>query len=254
MITQIDVDRITNTNKDELSNTHRTYQAVLCKLAAEESSIFAPWADIEAALENTVASTICLKAAREMRGNPYSPRLEIARGELFLIEGKQKTLDQSAIPGTFIMGRSGVTEAYRRKLDTQLDKTIDLAVVYAQLDDQIRRLEQQEYLFDMGLINQQGRSIVHKVEKKPYRPRSERVKAIRQAMMALSLDGEATLPTGETLSVWQQWMPEEKELAGIIRVVHVGEVVTEHRAESIQGVHLEQMQLALIAEFLKSLQ
>ncbi len=105
----------------------------------------------------------------------------------------------------------------------------------------------------MGLINQQGRSIAHKIEKKPYRPRSERVKATRAAMMALSLDGEATLPTGQTLSVWQQWMPEEKELAGIIQVIHAGEVVTEHRAESIQGIHLEQMQLTLITEFLKSL-
>lgn len=254
MITQAEVGRITTTNSDDLSNLNRTYQGILCKLAAEESSIFAPWPEIKVILEKTVVPTMCLKAARQMRGNPFSPRLEIARGELSLLEGKQRTLDQDAMPGTFITGRSGVTEARRRKLDKQLDKTIDLAVAYTKLDDDIRRLEQQEYLFDMGLINQQGRSIAHKVEKKPLRPRSERVKATRAAMMALSLDGEATLPTGQTLSVWQRWMPEEKELAGIIQVLHAGEIVTTHRAESIQGIHLEQMQLTLITEFLKFLQ
>lgn len=130
MISQAEVDRITTTNSDELSNLHRTYQGILCKLAAEESSVFAPWTEIKAILEKTVAPTMCLKAARQMRGNPFSPRLEIARGELSLIEGKQKSLDENAMPGTFITGRSGVTEARRRKLDKQLDKTIDLAVAY----------------------------------------------------------------------------------------------------------------------------
>lgn len=250
MITQTDVDWIVETHKDCLNKADRRHQSVLCKLAAEGLTIFSNWPDIEAVLEKTVAPTSCIRSAHQMRGNPYSPRREAAEAALKHVEGEQETFEGGTIPGTFITGRSGVTDPYRRKLDAQLDKTIDLAVRVVKAQEIVTRLVQQEKLFDLGLINYQGRSISDRPEPKKRGPHSEKIKTIRKAMLALSLDGECWLPTDHILSVWQQWMPEERELAGIIRVTDPDGTSVDHRAASIQGVDLERQQLLLLNEIL----
>lgn len=45
------------------------------------------------------------------------------------------------IPGTFITGNSGVSRARRRKLNRQLDATIDRAKAYCQSVDELRAVE-----------------------------------------------------------------------------------------------------------------
>lgn len=250
MITQTDVERIVETHKDCLNKTERKHQSVLCKLAAEGLTIFSDWPDIEVVLSKTVAPTACIRSAHQMRGNPYSPRREAAEAALKRVETEQETFEGGTIPGTFITGRSGVTKAYRRKLDAQLDKTIDLSVKVVKAQETVDRLVQDEKLFDLGLINYQGRSISDRPESKKRSPHSEKVKIIRQAMLALSIDGECWLLTDHILSVWQQWMSEEKELAGIIRVTDPDGTSVDHRALSIQGVDLERMQLLLLNEIL----
>lgn len=250
MITQTDVDRLVQTSKNFLGKYEQRHQAVLCKLGAEGLTIFSDWPDIEAVLEKTVAPTACIRSAHQMRDNPFSPRREAAEAALKRVEGEQETFEGGTIPGTFVMGRSGVTKAYRRKLDAQLDKTIALAVRVVKAQETVTRLVQQEKLFDLGLINYQGRSISDMPEPKKRGPHSDKVKTIRKAMLALSIDGECWLPTDHILSVWQQWVPEERELDGIIRVTDPDGTSVDHRAASIQGVDLERMQLLLLNEIL----
>ena len=126
MITQTDAYRIIETHRDSLSKHEREHQSVLCKLAAEGLSIFSDWPDIEAVLSKTMAPTNCIRSAHQMRGNPYSPRREAAEQALKRVLAEQKSFGESTTPRTFIKGRSGVTEAYRRKLNAQLNRTIDL--------------------------------------------------------------------------------------------------------------------------------
>jgi len=254
MITQTDVDRIVETYKEFLNKYEQRHQAVLCKLAAEGLSIFSDWPDIEAVLLKTVAPTACIRSAHQMRGNTFSPRREAAEAALKRVLAEQETFEKVTVPGTFVTGRSGVTKAYRRKLDIQLDDTIDLAVGVIKAQEVVDRLSQQEKLFDLGLINHQGRSISDRPEPKKRGLLSDKVKIIRKAMLALSIDGECWLSTDHILSVWQQWMPEEKELAGIIRVTDPDGTSVDHRALSIQGIDLERTQLLLLNEILSAKQ
>lgn len=252
MITQIDAYRLVETRRDSLSKYERGHQSVLCKLAVEGLSIFSDWPDIEAVLSKTktMAPTDCIRSAHQMRGNPYSPRREAAEQVLKRVLAEQESLEGGTIPRIFIMGRSGVTKAYRRKLDIQLDKVIDLTVKVLRAQEIVTWLVQGERLFDLGLINYQGRSILDGPEPEKHSPHSEKVKIIQKAMLALSIDGECWLPTAHILSVWQQWMPEEKKLAGIIRVTNPDGSSVDHRAMSIQGIGLERMQLLLLNEIL----
>jgi hypothetical protein len=83
------------------------------------------------------------------------------------IERKQAQLDRlngqqdrnGALPGTFVTGRSGVSASYSKKLNRQLDRTIDTAVNIVALTKELPELKRRLELYESGRINEQGRTI-----------------------------------------------------------------------------------------------
>ena len=182
--------------------------------------------------------------------NPYTAKLEKARQKLAKVEGQQKSLDANAIPGTFITGRSGVSAARSKRLDRQLDKTIDLAVAYRKALEQVQRLERLEKLYEQGKVNGQGRAIWPKKKKKKGKPWTEQRRTLYNALEMLSIDGVYCVK-GHKLEVLAKWNEEVGELEGFVRVTDPDGEETLYLAESIQGVHLEALETDIIKALLE---
>jgi len=97
--------------------------------------------------------------------NPYAEKLMAAERRLERLEKKQEALRQSAIPSTYITGNSGIPASRRRKLDQQLDRTIDLAVAYEKQREKVAEIRGKFNAYNDGLIDEHGRRIITQEEK-----------------------------------------------------------------------------------------
>lgn len=184
--------------------------------------------------------------------NPYREKLEKKRAQLARLERQQTAHNAGCIPGTLVTGGSGVPASRCRRLDRQLDRTINLAVRKRALTREVKYLELKSALYDEGKINAAGRRITPKVEPK-YRwsaGAKERARIMRAAMLDLSIYGRHTLPTGHAVEVLVGgW--DEDNLIGLIRVTSPEGEVTECQAKSVQGVDLMAIQERVILAILK---
>lgn len=174
--------------------------------------------------------------------NPFSDRLQRARNNLDRLNRLYKKLDNDLLPGSWVTGRSGTSASYHKKLDRQILKTTELASKIVAARKKVEMLERQAAAFEKGLIDIQGRHISPKQEKRKRRPRKPSVnKQLRErVMLALDIDGKFTLPHGDTISVLVGWDETEREPAAIVRVIDSDGNKTDHRAKSVQGVHIKQ--------------
>lgn len=90
--------------------------------------------------------------------NPFTKRLEKSQRRLAQLEKKQRQLDASVLPGSYITGRSGQSATYRKRLDRQLERTVELATALVQVRRDVARWQRQVAAYDAGLINEQGRA------------------------------------------------------------------------------------------------
>jgi len=189
--------------------------------------------------------------------NPYEKRVQRAIDTCDRIEGRRDRLNASAIPGSYVTGNSGVKASYRRRVDRQLDRTIDLAVAWRKARDDRNLAERSFYLYAIGKIDAQGRSIrpakPAKPAKTPKRQQSAAQKEIsritRAAMMSLSIDGVAEV-AGARIAFYHFWDEQIKELVGLVVVTKDG-TRTEHRCDSAQGVSMEDKARKVIRDLLK---
>lgn len=93
------------------------------------------------------------------------------------IERLEKTGNQSnaivhapGIPGSFITGRSGQSRAYGRKLNRQLDRTIDAAVQFGEASRELAIARRTLELYQTGQIHRCGRTIRVKATRAPLLP------------------------------------------------------------------------------------
>lgn len=90
--------------------------------------------------------------------NPFAKRLTRARAKLKKLQEQQQKQSASALPGSYVTGSSGQSASYRRKLEKQLDRTIDLAVKIVDASQQVNRLQAKYDAYEAGTIDAQGRA------------------------------------------------------------------------------------------------
>lgn len=186
--------------------------------------------------------------------NPYEKRTERAIDTYDRIAGKQDRLRANAIPGSYVTGNSGVKASYRRRVDRQLDRTIDLAVAWKKALGDRNLAERSFYLYAIGKIDAQGRSIrPAKPAKTPKRQQSAAQKEInratRVAMLSLSIDGVAEV-AGARIAFHNFWDEKIKELVGLVVVTRGGER-TEYRCDSAQGSSMHDKAREVIRDLVK---
>lgn len=107
--------------------------------------------------------------------NPFKLRLERAKMRLRTLEAQWKRHNDNAMPGPFETGNSGIPASRRRKLDRQLDRTIDLSVALVDARKKVAVLQAQHDAYERGEINAQGRAIRPKIKESQRLPEFERV-------------------------------------------------------------------------------
>lgn len=160
--------------------------------------------------------------------NPYKIRLERARAALEKTLAAQARFEANLIPSTYMTGNSGVPASRRRKLDKQLDRTIDLAV---KLNKQRARVEILQRQFDYY----ESHPPQPKKPKPKPKPRSARARLTKEAMLMLSIDGEFTLPSGDKMT--RMGVVIGDDIEGVTKVVFSDGREVWFKAKSIQGVH-----------------
>lgn len=90
--------------------------------------------------------------------NPFEARLNRAKRKLEKLEAQQRQLDASTIPGSYVTGASGQSAAYRKRLDRQLERTVNLATALVQARRDVAHWQSKADAYDAGLINAQGRA------------------------------------------------------------------------------------------------
>ena len=111
--------------------------------------------------------------------NPFAARLLKAHDRASAIERKQEAFSRNSIPGTYITGNSGIPASRRRKLDKQLDRTIDLAVASVKAMEKAGVLAKKYVAYADGRCDAQGRSI------RPHSPKQKKPKmTAREALFS----------------------------------------------------------------------
>lgn len=173
--------------------------------------------------------------------NPYAKKLEKVEAKLARLKAHQESL---TLPGTFVTGRSGVKPSYRRKLDRQLERTIDLAKAIIKIQDQVRHLRVQANLYDRRHDNSQP--VVSNQTPKKSRKLSEKRQITAKVLQDMDFYGQGVLPTGHKLGYCVSWDSVKNEPTGTVHVVYPDGREIEHRAVSIQGVDLEAKAIEII--------
>lgn len=96
--------------------------------------------------------------------NPFKVKLERAKLRLSRLEAQQKRQDANDMPGPFITGNSGIPASRRRRLDRQLERTIDAAVAIVEARQNMNILQAKHDAYERGEINAQGRTIRPKIK------------------------------------------------------------------------------------------
>jgi len=184
-----------------------------------------------------------------MSYNPFAARLAKAEEKLSKLEAQRDRLNANALPGSFVTGRSGRKASYMKRVDRQLDRTIDLASATIKARQDVAWLKAKVAAYDAGTINWQGRRIDPNRKPKASRPVSEKRKLRARAFQDLSIDGRCEID-GTTVDVLHGWSEEERTLIGVIRVTTKAGKVTDHRANSPQGMHLEETYSKIVDKLL----
>ena len=184
--------------------------------------------------------------------NPYAAKLKKAEQRLDALEKRQRHYDAIVIPGTLVTGRSGISASYKKQLDRQVEKTIDLACALVEQRRKVAALRQSVQMYDEGKINAQGRSV--RPTRQVVRRIDKSLKQLLEAEMRLTylhmeIDGFATF-RGHKLKVWIDpvWEDKKANPKGIIRQTTPDGTVLDHVAKSIQGVHLEATAYAVMRQ------
>lgn len=184
--------------------------------------------------------------------NPYVAKLKKAEQRLEALEKRQRHYDAIAIPGTLVTGRSGISASYKKRLDRQVEKTIDLACALVEQRRKVATLRQSVQMYAEGKINAQGRSVS---PKKPVVKQIDQLlkwllaAEMRQTYFYMEIDGFATF-RGHKLEVWIDpvWEDKKADPRGIIRQITPKGEVVDHIAESVQGIHLEATAYAVMRQ------
>ncbi len=91
--------------------------------------------------------------------NSYRRKQEQAEKRLQKLLAAQARLDANAVPGTYITGASGVPASRLRKLDRQLERTIELAKSITYVRQQVVHYRARADELDAGLIHPNGRPV-----------------------------------------------------------------------------------------------
>lgn len=173
--------------------------------------------------------------------NNFSSRLTVAIKHLEKLKGLRKSLDDNSIPGTFVTGNSGISPSRRRRLDRQLDKTIDLAVAINKAKAEVLSLTRKSELRSMGRIHANGRKVTPKNPKRPYKFKSVTV-AVKKMIQDMSIYGIHSFKDHciKYLVGYPEWIAYTGQPPyGIIQVVLPNDAIVQFRSESIQGADLE---------------
>lgn len=168
--------------------------------------------------------------------NPFTARREIAQVKLDSINKAIDFADRNDIPGTYVTGSSGVSAARHRRLERQIERRVKLAVQQAEAQRELNRLESLERAYTLGKVDADGRPVRAEKPAKKKRQTSKRAKLKRQLIDALWIDGVATTPNGYTLSNFQHWCEDRKDLIGLVRVQQPSGRFTEFETDTPQGV------------------
>lgn len=184
-----------------------------------------------------------------MSYNPFAARLAKAEEKLSKLEAQRDRLNANALPGSFVTGRSGRKASYIKRVDRQLDRTIDLAVAIRKARENVKWMRAKVAAYEAGTINWQGRRIDPNRKPKVSRPVSEKRKLRARALQDLSIDGRCEID-GTTVDVLHGWSEEERQLIGVIRVTTKAGEVTDYRTNSPQGMHLEETYSKIVDKLL----
>lgn len=184
--------------------------------------------------------------------NPYIAKLKKAEERLANLEKRQRHYDAIAIPGTLVTGRSGISASYKKRLDRQVEKTIDLAGLLIEQRRKVATLRQSVQMYDNGKINAQGRSVrpTRQVVRRIDKSLKQLLEAeMRQTYFHMEIDGFATF-RGHKLEVLINPLWNDKSAAprGVIRQTLPDGTTLDHIAPSIQGVHLGATAYALMRQ------
>lgn len=186
--------------------------------------------------------------------NPYTYRLNRAEEKLRRLDAKMEYHRENDMPGTFVTGRSGVPARRIRRLERQLDRTIDMAVAWRKLTARVNSLRQQAKAWDRGEINDQGRRIRSTKPRKPLtlkqRGAIDRRKLVEGLLREIDFVGHVVLDTGHRVECWidPMWGCEFEWALGLIRVYDPDGNLKEYYAQSIQGEDLIRTQVRAIAD------
>lgn len=184
--------------------------------------------------------------------NPYAVKLKKAEQRLAALEKRQRHYDAIVIPGTLVTGRSGISASYKKQLDRQVEKTIDLACAIIEQRRKVAALRQSVHMYDDGEINAQGRSVspTRQVVRRIDKSLKQLLEAeMRMTYLRMEIDGFATF-RGHKLEVLINPLWNDKSAAprGVIRQTLPDGTTLDHIAPSIQGVHLEATAYAVMRQ------
>lgn len=191
--------------------------------------------------------------------NPFRVKLAKALVQLFKVEKEIALRDETDVPGTFITGRSGVPASRYQRLDRQLDRRISLAVIFCETQARVDHLRWQADAYDAGRIHRNGRPVrERKRVKNPWsQERKDRAALLRKAMTELSIEGQFTLPNGDTLHMRcvgfrSDYYPKtganrkDYNPLAVVVVNRGGVWFASFLAKSIQGVDFDAMALSVV--------
>mgnify|MGYP000930808472 FL=1 len=115
------------------------------------------------------------QSAASQPANPFRPRLQRAQERLRKLEGQWARLEANAVPGPFVTGNSGIPAVRRRKLDSQLERTVDLSAALVKARAHVGWLQAQHDAYARGEINAQGRAVRPKGKEPQGLPEFERL-------------------------------------------------------------------------------
>lgn len=180
--------------------------------------------------------------------NPYAQRLAKAQERYEQALRRSRAYSDNAMPGTYVTGNSGVPAARLRRLDRQIDRTIDLA---KKANWHKRNVDKWQAKYDGWEWRRENPS-PHAPVKKP-RPLSDRQRMSREIgrlLFDLDCDGPVSV-NGHVVRYLVGWSDEIQAPLGIIEVKTPDGAIFWRRAKSIQGVHFEETALAVVGALLE---
>lgn len=186
--------------------------------------------------------------------NPYAYRLNQAEEKLRRLDAKMEYHRRNDMPGTYVTGSSGVPARRLRKIEAQLERTIDMAVAWRKLTERVNSLTRKADAWDRGEIDNSGRRIRVTKPRRPItavqRKAIDRHKLVEGLVSEIDYVGHVVLDTGHRVELWidPMWDCKYQWGVGLIRVYDPAKNLKEYYAQSIQGVDLFRTVVEAIAD------